>query len=125
MAALQAMVEDKGKGDQIANAREGALEAYGRLCDALGRLEPYVITILPLLLTCASDGSGPVRHAAVGAAQRIMSQLSAQGVKMVLPLLKALDEEKWRLHAAVELLGSMATARPSSSRTRCRRWCPR
>ena len=115
MGSLQAMVEDKGKGEQVSNAREGALNAYECLCDSLGRLfEPYIITILPLLLTCVSDGSGPVRHAAVAASQRIMSQLSAQGVKMVLPsLLKALDEEKWRTkHAAVELLGSMAYCAP-------------
>ena len=43
-----------------------------------------MITILPMLLSCVADGSGGVRYAAVSASQRIMSQLSAQGVKMVL-----------------------------------------
>ena len=115
MTALQAIVESKAKGEQESNAREGALQAFECLCESLGRLfEPYIITILPLLLACVADGSGSVRYAAVSASQKIMSQLSAQGVKMVLPsLLRALDEEKWRTkHAAVELLGSMAYCAP-------------
>ena len=44
-----------------------------------------------------------------------MSNLSTQGVKMVLPsLLRSLKEEdKWRAqHAAVELMGSMAFVNP-------------
>ena len=44
-----------------------------------------MITILPLLLTSVADTAGPVRHAAMVASQKIMSQLSAQGVKMVPP----------------------------------------
>ena len=88
MTALQAAVEAKAKGEAESNAREGALYAFECLCETLGRLfEPYIITILPLLLTCVADGSGAVRAAAVSASQRIMGQLSAQGVKMVLPSL--------------------------------------
>ena len=115
MAALQAAVEDKTRGEGASNAREGALHAFQCLCEFLGRLfEPYVVAILPLLLTSVADGSGPVRHAAVAAAERIMGQLSAQGVKMVLPaLLRALEEDKWRTkHAAVEILATMAHCAP-------------
>ena len=115
MTALQAAVEDKTRGEGASNAREGALHAFQCLCEVLGRLfEPYVVAILPLLLTSVADGSGPVRHAAVAAAEKIMGQLSAQGVKMVLPaLLRSLEEDKWRTkHAAVEILATMAHCAP-------------
>ena len=46
-------VELKKKGEEEANAREGALHAFECLSEALERLfEPYIITILPLLLVC-------------------------------------------------------------------------
>ena len=115
MDRLKCAVEGKAKGEQTSNAREGALHAFELLCEVLGRLfEPYIITILPLLLQCVADGSGGVRYAAVAASQRIMSQLTAQGVRMVLPaLLHALAEDKWRsVHASVELLGAMAYCAP-------------
>ena len=115
MPSLQTAVENTKKGEDASNAREGALMAFECLCDSLGRLfEPYLHGILPSLLNAVADGSGAVRHAAVAAAQRIMTRLSAMGVKIVMPsLLGALDEEKWRTkHAAVELLGSMAYCAP-------------
>jgi len=111
MDALKAAIEDK----QSPLAREGALLAFECLCIKLGRLfEPYVIHILPLLLASFGDSSAGVREAAEGAANAIMGQLSAQGVKLVLPgLLKGLEDKQWRTkQGSVQLLGAMAYCQP-------------
>jgi HEAT repeat protein len=96
-------------------ARQGGLWAFECLCVTLGRLfEPYVIHILPLLLTCFNAGE-QIRDAASGAADAIMAQLSGQGVKLVLPaLLKAVDEsDAWRTkQGAIDVLGAMANCAP-------------
>ncbi len=94
MTALQTAVEDK----KHPYARQGALFAFECLCNTLERLfEPYVIQILPKLLVCYGDNVADVREATTEAAKAIMSQLSAHGVKLVLPaLLKALEDRSWR-----------------------------
>ena len=93
----------------------GALCAFECLSEKMGRLfEPYVIHILPSLLTAFGDSSPQVRDAAVAASRVIMGQLSAQGVKLVLPaLLKGVEDKAWRTkQGSIQLLGSMAYCAP-------------
>ncbi|XAR48876.1 hypothetical protein NMG60_11031843 [Bertholletia excelsa] len=111
VAALQSGLLDRNS----AKCREGALLAFECLCENLGRLfEPYVIQMLPLLLVSFSDQVVAVREAAECAARAMMSQLTAQGVKLVLPsLLKGLEDKAWRTkQSSVQLLGSMAYCAP-------------
>ncbi|OVA02254.1 HEAT [Macleaya cordata] len=111
VAVLKEGLEDRNS----AKAREGALLGFECLCEKLGRLfEPYVIQMLPLLLISFSDQVLAVREAAECAARAMMSQLSGQGVKLVLPsLLKGLEDKAWRTkQSSVQLLGAMAYCAP-------------
>ena len=98
------------------NARQGALFAFECLSERLGLLfEPYVITVVPILLKSFSHASDHVREAAQGTAKVIMGRLSAHGVKQVLtPILTSLPEEtQWKSRQeAIKLLGYMAHCAP-------------
>jgi HEAT repeat protein len=92
------------------------LFAFECLSDRLGLLfEPYVISIVPVLLKSFSHSSDHVREAAQIAAKVIMNRLSAHGVKQVLnPILSSLTSESaWKSRQeAIRLLGTMAYCAP-------------
>ncbi|KAJ4267441.1 translational activator of GCN4 [Fusarium torreyae] len=98
-----------------ANQRESALLAYELLSSMLGRIfEPYVIQIVPQLLTGFGDANANVRDACLAAAKACFAKLSSYGVKQIMPtLLEGLEEQQWRSKkGACDLLGAMAYLDP-------------
>ncbi|TMW63265.1 hypothetical protein Poli38472_002206 [Pythium oligandrum] len=98
-----------------ANGRQGAMLVFECLSERLGLLfEPYIIVILPIMLKCFADASPQVREAASQTSKKIMANLSAHGVKLVLPsLLRSMEDGAWRTkQAGIQLLGSMAYCAP-------------
>ncbi|KAF5004352.1 hypothetical protein FDECE_9156 [Fusarium decemcellulare] len=98
-----------------ANQREAALLAYELLSTMLGRLfEPYVIQVVPQLLTGFGDSNANVRDACLAAAKACFGKLSSYGVKQIMPtLLEGLEEQQWRSKkGACDLLGAMAYLDP-------------
>lgn len=111
MTTLSGALENK----KDASQRESALLAYELLATMLGRLfEPYVIQIVPQLLTGFGDSNANVRDAALASAKACFARLSSYGVKNILPtLLNGLDDDQWRSKkGACDLLGAMAYLDP-------------
>jgi HEAT-like repeat len=111
MLTLKGGVENK----KDVNHREGALLAYELLSTILGRIfEPYVIQIVPQLLSSFGDSSADVRDACLAAAKACFASLSSFGVKQILPtLLAGLDDQQWRSKkGACDLLGATAYLDP-------------
>ncbi|KAI5462734.1 armadillo-type protein [Mariannaea sp. PMI_226] len=111
MSTLKGAMENKKESHQ----REAALIAYELLSTMLGRLfEPYVIQIVPQLLTGFSDTNGDVRETCLAAAKSCFGKLSSYGVKQIMPtLLEGLDDQQWRSKkGACDLLGAMAYLDP-------------
>ena len=111
MSTLESAIDNKK--DQ--NQRQGALFAYELLALILGRtFEPYIIQIVPQLLTCFGDTIAGVREACLDTSKTCFANLSSYGVKIVLPtLLEGLEESQWRSKkGACDLLGAMAYLDP-------------
>ena len=111
LSALKGAIENKK--DQ--NPRQGALFAFELLSLILGRIfEPYIIQIVPQLLSSFGDSSGDVREACLDAARTCFASLSSYGVRRILPtLLEGLEEHQWRSKkGACDLLGAMAYLDP-------------
>ena len=111
MSTLKGGIENK----KDSNARQGALFAYELLSSSLGRVfEPYVIQIVPQLLSSFGDSSTDVRDACLDAAKACFASLSSYGVKQILPtLLEGLEDQQWRSKkGACDLLGAMAYLDP-------------
>ena len=93
-------------------------------CDMLAVLgtafEPFVIKVLPHLLTRFGNERQEVRKAMAAASKVMMKNLSNFGIKMV--LLVALDKNDWRTKVqSAQMLGQMASARPMCWPRTCRR----
>jgi hypothetical protein len=104
MDKLTEAAEDKA----VYQSRQGALFAFETLSGTLGKpFEPYIISIIPLLLTLFGDGNADVREAVQDSSRVIMSRISGHCVKLMLPtLLGGLDEKQWRTKkGSIELLG--------------------
>ena len=111
MSSLKAANENKK--DQ--NHRQASLFAYELLAMILGPIfEPYIIQIVPQLLSSFGDATADVREADLDASKACFAHLSSYGVKIVLPtLLEGLDESQWRSKkGACDLLGAMAYLDP-------------
>lgn len=111
MSTLKSAAENKK--DQ--NQRQGALFAYELLSLLMGRtFEPYIIQIVPQLLSSFSDSTIDVRGACLDTSKTCFASLSSYGVKIILPtLLEGLNEQQWRSKkGACDLLGVMAYLDP-------------
>ncbi|TIC67402.1 ARM repeat-containing protein [Wallemia mellicola] len=107
LRTLKKSAEDK----KNMQARQGALFAFETLSGTLERLfEPWIPTLMPILLTSFGDSVPDVREATQDAAKVIMSKISGYCVKVILPsMLEGLEEKQWRTKkGSIELLGAMA-----------------
>ena len=115
MKILEEPFKEKSSDSTLSNKRkENSLYVYGALSNTLGKtFEYYAVGCMSYILQSFAIGKN-VKKNAQFASKTIISKLSGQGVKSILPsLLKELDTTNWRSKlAAVESLGSMAFMAP-------------
>lgn len=95
------------EGKNAAARRQGALLCLGALAEFTGRsFEPYALSSMPLLLASCADSSREVRLAGRAAAQTVVTNVTATGMKLLVnPLLEGLRDKRWRGQlSALELL---------------------
>ena len=97
---------------QDIDARVGASLAIECFSATLSSgFEPWLLYFLPNIINGLGDGQVDVREVTLEAARVVMSQLSGNGVRLVLPsLLQSLDDNsgKWKAKVgAIELVGAM------------------
>jgi hypothetical protein len=103
---------------QDIDARIGASLSIECFSQTLGSgFEPWILFFLSNLIGGLGDGQIDVREVTLEAANGVMSQLSANGVRLVLPsLLHSLDDSsgKWKAKVgAIELVGAMGHCQPA------------
>lgn len=117
---IMAKLQDASENKRDPNQRQGAVLAFELFSLVLGRtFEPYVIQIVPQLLSSFGDPVIEVRNACLDASKTCFANLSSYGVKQILPtLLEGLDETQWRSKkGACDLLGAMAYLDPQQLST--------
>ncbi|XP_023576671.1 eIF-2-alpha kinase activator GCN1 isoform X2 [Octodon degus] len=109
---IQRLMQQLLESDKYAE-RKGAAYGLAGLVKGLGILSLKQQEMMAALTDAIQDKKN-FRRREDDCAKAVMSNLSAHGVKLVLPsLLAALEEESWRTKAgSVELLGAMAYCAP-------------
>ena len=95
--------------------KRAALFAFDHLTQLLGKsMEPYLVYLLPTLITTYGDSKPDIREATNECARQLMMAITSHGVKVTLPiLLKGLEERNWRAkEGALQLIGQMAYCAP-------------
>ncbi|KAL2914827.1 [NU+] prion formation protein 1 [Polyrhizophydium stewartii] len=95
--------------------REGGLLGIAGIAGAVGRSgEPYLLSLLPMVLDAYADKGQPVREAASLAAENILAVVEPVAVPAVLPLLFEAMTRKWQTKiGAIELLVTLAKRAPA------------
>ncbi|KAI0980319.1 hypothetical protein GJ496_007225, partial [Pomphorhynchus laevis] len=107
MNKIEVAIRDKTEHEN----RTGALLVTSAFVRVLGWVfEIYLVHLLPDILMCFSDRNDGVRSAAENCGKNIMTKISAQGIRLIVPaILNGLESDKWRTKCgSADLLGAMS-----------------